>query len=39
MAYGERGAEMPVLPDHFDVIDNATEEKPFRLVAAPARTF
>jgi len=38
-AYGPRGKEMPVLPDHFDVIDNATEEKPFRLVAAPARTF
>ena len=31
--------EMPELPDHFDVIDNATDEKPFRLVAAPARTF
>ncbi len=38
-AMGPRGHEMPVLPDHFDVIDNATEEKPFRLVAAPARTF
>jgi anaerobic selenocysteine-containing dehydrogenase len=30
---------MPTLPDHFDVIDNATSERPFRLVAAPARTF
>jgi anaerobic selenocysteine-containing dehydrogenase len=38
-AYGPRGKEMPKLPDHFDVIDNATAEKPFRLVAAPARTF
>jgi len=28
-----------VLPDHFDVIDNATADKPFRMVAAPARTF
>ncbi|MGE0658094.1 MAG: molybdopterin oxidoreductase family protein [Reyranellaceae bacterium] len=37
--YGGRGAEMPELPDHFDVIDKATPEKPFRLVAAPARTF
>ena len=37
--YGERGAHMPELPDHFDVIDNATAEKPFRLVAAPARGF
>ena len=30
---------MPVLPDHFDVIDNGTDEKPYRLVTAPARTF
>jgi anaerobic selenocysteine-containing dehydrogenase len=37
--FGGRWREMPVLPDHFDVIDNATKEKPFRLVAAPARTF
>jgi anaerobic selenocysteine-containing dehydrogenase len=36
---GGRGASMPALPDHFDVIDNPTAEKPFRLVAAPARTF
>ncbi|MSQ55450.1 MAG: molybdopterin oxidoreductase family protein [Betaproteobacteria bacterium] len=38
-AWGGRWREMPVLPDHFDVIDKATPEKPFRLVAAPARTF
>ena len=37
--FGGRGAEMPVLPDHFAVTDEATAEKPFRLVAAPARTF
>ena len=30
---------MPVLPDHFDVIDKASGDKPYRLVAAPARTF
>ena len=30
---------MPVLPDHFEVIDAATPDRPFRLVAAPARTF
>ena len=36
---GERGHEMPVLPDHFAVIDAATAEKPFRMVAAPARSF
>jgi anaerobic selenocysteine-containing dehydrogenase len=34
-----RGREMPTLPDHFDVIDGPTPEKPFRLVAAPARGF
>ena len=39
VAMGERGALMPKLPDHFDVIDNACEERPFRLVTAPARTF
>lgn len=37
--YGGRGAKMPELPDHFEVIDKATAAKPFRLVAAPARTF
>jgi anaerobic selenocysteine-containing dehydrogenase len=37
--FGGRWQEMPVLPDHFDVIDKATGAKPFRLVAAPARTF
>lgn len=30
---------MPSLPDHWDVIDKATEERPFRLVTAPARNF
>jgi anaerobic selenocysteine-containing dehydrogenase len=37
--FGGRWREMPELPDHFDVIDRATPTKPFRLVAAPARTF
>ena len=37
--FGGRWQEMPALPDHMDVIDSATAEKPFRLVAAPARTF
>jgi anaerobic selenocysteine-containing dehydrogenase len=37
--FGGRWQEMPVLPDHLDVIDRATADKPFRLVAAPARTF
>jgi anaerobic selenocysteine-containing dehydrogenase len=37
--FGGRWQDMPTLPDHYDVIDSATAEKPFRLVAAPARTF
>ncbi|MEO8302639.1 MAG: molybdopterin oxidoreductase family protein [Betaproteobacteria bacterium] len=37
--FGGRWQEMPVLPDHLDVIDNATPDKPYRLIAAPARTF
>jgi anaerobic selenocysteine-containing dehydrogenase len=36
---GDRWREMPTLPDHFAVTDEATAEKPYRLVAAPARTF
>lgn len=38
-SFGGEHSVMPALPDHLDVIDNATEGKPFRLVAAPARTF
>lgn len=30
---------MPALPDHWDIIEKPTEEKPFRLVTAPARNF
>ncbi len=30
---------MPGLPDHWDVIDNATKERPFRLVTAPSRDY
>ncbi|SDG51902.1 molybdopterin-dependent oxidoreductase [Propionivibrio dicarboxylicus] len=38
-ARGAGGAAMPAFPDHQAVIDAATPAKPFRLVAAPARTF
>ncbi len=38
-ARGEGHARMPALPDHQPVIDTPTADKPFRLVAAPARTF
>jgi anaerobic selenocysteine-containing dehydrogenase len=30
---------MPAFPDHFDVIDKATADRPFRLVTPPARQF
>ncbi len=30
---------MPALPDHWDSIDNASAEMPFRLVTPPARSF
>ncbi|MBS1229142.1 MAG: putative dimethyl sulfoxide reductase [Proteobacteria bacterium] len=36
---GDGHAVMPSLPDHLEVIDAATPDKPFRLVAAPARNF
>ena len=36
---GSNGRDMPPLPDHWDAIDNSSEEYPFRLVAAPARQF
>ena len=38
-AIGKHHATMPVLPDHHAVIDATTPERPFRLVAAPARQF
>jgi anaerobic selenocysteine-containing dehydrogenase len=31
--------DMPALPDHWTVIEEATEEYPFRLATSPARTF
>jgi len=36
---GSDHKNIPALPDHMDVIDVATEDKPYRLVAAPARRF
>ncbi len=38
-AAGKHSAGMPALPDHFEAIDSATPDRPFRLVAAPARSF
>ena len=31
--------EMPDFPDHWEIIDQTNDDKPFRLVTAPARTF
>ncbi len=41
---GKYGAEgwresHPALPDHWDVIEEASEAKPFRLITAPARNY
>ena len=36
---GANHAGMSALPDHIEVIDGASAERPFRLVAAPARSF
>jgi anaerobic selenocysteine-containing dehydrogenase len=38
-AVGADHAAMPALPDHMAAIDEAHAERPFRLVAAPARQF
>ncbi len=38
-AIGPYASGMPALPDHWDVIDNTTDEHPLRLVAAPARGY
>lgn len=36
---GGPGGEMPLLPDHWPVIEEATEAMPYRLVTAPARSY
>ncbi|MBU6498519.1 MAG: molybdopterin oxidoreductase family protein [Rhodospirillales bacterium] len=38
-AIGPHHHAMPALPDHMAIIDESTAERPFRLVAAPARQF
>jgi anaerobic selenocysteine-containing dehydrogenase len=38
-AVGSNHATMPKLPDHFAATDATTGDRPFRLVAAPARQF
>ena len=36
---GHAPADMPTLPDQWDVIDGATASKPFRMATSPARSF
>jgi anaerobic selenocysteine-containing dehydrogenase len=36
---GPHAAGLPLLPDHAEVIDAASDERPFRMVAAPSRSF
>ncbi len=36
-AYGPD--DMPALPDHWEVLDEACEERPFRMATSPARSF
>lgn len=36
---GDDFSGMPALPDHWDVIQKATDEHPYRMVTAPARNF
>lgn len=36
---GPRGDVMPSLPDHWDIIDEKTDEKPFRLITPPSQNF
>jgi anaerobic selenocysteine-containing dehydrogenase len=37
--FGPDHARMPKLPDHLAIIDEADDERPFRMVAAPARNY
>ena len=37
--FGPSNIQMPDLPDHWDVIENANKEMPYRLVTAPARHY
>ena len=38
-SFGPDHAVMPKLPDHMTLIDQADEERPYRLVTAPARNY
>jgi anaerobic selenocysteine-containing dehydrogenase len=36
---GQRGQTMPAFPDHWNVIDEKTDEKPFRLITPPSQNY
>ena len=38
-AVGRDAERMPALPDHFAIVDEACDERPFRLVTAPSRNY
>jgi anaerobic selenocysteine-containing dehydrogenase len=38
-AFGSEHAQLPAYPDHVAVIDEGNAEQPFRLIAAPSRSF
>jgi len=37
--FGPEAAKLPVLPDHYDVIEEANDAMPYRLATSPARNF
>lgn len=38
-ALGHDHEKIPILPDHLDIIDDSSEQNPYRLVTAPSRQF
>ncbi|WP_417793026.1 molybdopterin-dependent oxidoreductase [Terasakiella pusilla] len=38
-ALGPKAKDMPAFPDHWDVIDEKTVERPFRLITPPSQNF
>ncbi|MEK9726279.1 MAG: molybdopterin-dependent oxidoreductase, partial [Rhodospirillaceae bacterium] len=38
-AIGPETSQLPVMPDHANIIDEVTDERPFRMIAPPARRF
>jgi len=38
-ALGPKGKDMPAFPDHWNVIDEKTDEKPYRLITPPSQNY